>query len=287
MSSHTLNPTLPVLVRPDGTVQVGWDPRRAMLVQPPDGLSAAALADLLRALQSGVASAELRALAVNRGILDPSAMTELVASLVEAGLVTATPTHARSASIRIHGRGPLSDLLASALRCSGARVRQSKLNHAGVTPGTTDLVVLSDFLVADPRVLRDLHDARIPHLPVRVRDGTGLIGPLVIPGVTSCLECADLYRSDRDAAWPAVAAQLRHAVGNADRATMLATAALALNQVDRVIRAVHESEDPRRAGEPPPTLDTTLEFDIRTGATVSRRWSRHPRCGCARESVAP
>jgi hypothetical protein len=25
------------------------------------------------------------------------------------------------------------------------------------------------------------------HLPVRVRDGTGLVGPLVIPGVTSCL----------------------------------------------------------------------------------------------------
>ncbi len=43
-------------------------------------------------------------------------------------------------------------------------------------------MVLSDFLVADPRVLRDLHEARIPHLPVRVRDGTGLVGPLVIPG---------------------------------------------------------------------------------------------------------
>ena len=25
------------------------------------------------------------------------------------------------------------------------------------------------------------------HLPVRVRDGTGLVGPLVLPGVTSCL----------------------------------------------------------------------------------------------------
>lgn len=287
MSSHTLNPAMPVLVRPDGVVQVGWDPRRAMLVHPPDGLSAAALADLLRAMQSGVATSDLRALARNRGIVDPSAMTDLVAALVEAGLATTAPPHTRSASIRIHGRGPLSDLLAGALRCSGARVRQSRLNHAGVSPATTDLVVLTDFLVADPRVLRDLHQAHMPHLPVRVRDGTGLVGPLVIPGVTSCLECADLYRSDRDAAWPAVAAQLRDAVGSADRATMLATAALALNQVDRVIRAVHESADPRRAGEPPPTLDTTLEFDVRTGSTVSRRWSRHPRCECRRPSASP
>ncbi len=69
---------------------------------------------------------------------------------------------------------------------------------------------------------------------------------------------------------------------------MLGTAALALNQVDRVIKAVHESDDPRRAGEPPPTLDTTLEFDVRTGSTVSRRWSRHPRCECStRTRVTP
>ncbi|KQY04304.1 cyclodehydratase [Mycobacterium sp. Root135] len=280
MSSHTLNPVMPVLVRPDGAVQVGWDPRRAMLVEPPDGLSAAALADLLRAMQSGVTAGELCALAVNRGITDVTAMTDLIGSLVDEGLATTTPPRTRSASIRIHGRGPLSDLLASALRCSGARVRQSRLNHAGVRPGTTDLVVLSDFLVADPHLLRELHQARIPHLPVCVRDGTGLVGPLVIPGVTSCLGCADLYRSDRDAAWPAVAAQLRDAVGSADRATMLGTAALALSQVDRVIAAVRESDDPSRAGDPPPTLDTTLEFDVRTGSTTSRRWSRHPLCEC-------
>ena len=137
--------------------------------------------------------------------------------------------------------------------------------------------MLSDFLVADPRVVRDLHAARVPHLPVRVRDGTGLVGPLVIPGVTSCLRCADLHRSDRDAAWPAVAAQLRDTVGSADRATVLATAALALNQVDRVIRAVRRG-DATAQPEPPPTLDTTLEFDVRTGSIVARRWSRHPRC---------
>ncbi len=148
-----------------------------------------------------------------------------------------------------------------------------------VNPRNTDLVVLADSLVADPRVVRGLHDAGVPHLPVRVRDGTGLVGPLVIPGATSCLRCADLHRSDKDAAWPALAAQLRDAVGSADRATLLATAALALNQVDRVIRAVREA-DGDRVSEPPPTLNTTLEFDVSTGATLSRRWSKHPRCDC-------
>jgi bacteriocin biosynthesis cyclodehydratase domain-containing protein len=124
----------------------------------------------------------------------------------------------------------------------------------------------------------------MPHLPVRIRDGAGLVGPLVIPGVTSCLGCADLHRSDRDAAWPALAAQLRDTVGSGDRATVLATAALALNQVERVIRAVRAGDDIAEetgdAAGRPPTLDTTLEFDVNTGSTVARRWSRHPRCSC-------
>jgi hypothetical protein len=44
------------------------------------------------------------------------------------------------------------------------------------------LMVLSDYLVADPRMVRDLHSQGVPHLPVRVRDGTGLVGPPGHPG---------------------------------------------------------------------------------------------------------
>jgi hypothetical protein len=59
---------------------------------------------------------------------------------------------------------------------------------------------------------------------------------------------------------------------------VLATAALALNQVDRVIQAVRGGVQLDRAPQPPSTLDTTLEFDVNTGSTMARRWSRHPRC---------
>ncbi|MDT5016070.1 MAG: hypothetical protein QOD39_2230 [Mycobacterium sp.] len=278
MTRYALNPATPVLLRPDGAVQVGWDPRRAVLVSPPSDFSAAVLAGLLRRLQSGATLAELQAQA---GDVEPAVVADVIASLVDSGVVTSTaPRPARAASIRIHGRGPLSDLLAGALRCSGARITHSSRTHAGAPPEPTDLVVLSDYLVSDPRVVRDLHAAQVPHLPVRVRDGTGLVGPLVIPGVTSCLGCADLHRSDRDAAWPAVAAQLRDTVGSADRATVLATAALALNQVDRVIRAVRGGLEVGGSTEPPPTLDTTLEFDVNAGSIVARRWARHPRCPC-------
>ncbi|MGV0741693.1 cyclodehydratase [Mycolicibacterium sp. XJ870] len=265
----------PVLLRPDGAVQVGWDPRRAVLVRPPAGMTQIQLSALLRTLQGGVTHDELLAEATQ---FDNAAVDEVLAALTEAGVLTVPQRPARTAAIRIHGRGPLSELLAGALRCSGARVTRSAKPHASALPGPTDLVVLADYLVAEPRVLRELHRSGVAHLPVRVRDGAGLVGPLVIPGVTSCLQCADLHRSERDAAWPAVAAQLRGAVGTAGRATILATAAVALRQVDLVIRAISEAGD--RVPEPPPTLDTTLELDADGYSIVTRRWSRHPDCPC-------
>lgn len=278
MAGYVLDPTLPVLLRPDGAVQVGWDPRRAVLVQPPAGLTAGTLANLLRTLQSGATLPDLRAAAAEAGAENPAGVDGLVADLVTAKVVAARrPATVRAPTVRVHGRGPLSDLLVASLRCSGARVGQSRAPKASAPPDNTDLAVLADYLIAEPRLLRDLHAARVPHLPVRVRDGHGLVGPLVYPGRTSCLACADLHRSDRDASWPAVAAQLRGTVGNADRATVLATVALALDQIERVLRAIRDTGGPDPGAV---ALDTTLEFDVGTRTTVERRWSRHPRCDC-------
>ncbi|MDT5202769.1 MAG: hypothetical protein QOH34_4291, partial [Mycobacterium sp.] len=85
------------------------------------------------------------------------------------------------------------------------------------------------------------------------------------------------------AAWPAVAAQLRDTVGVADRPTLLATAALALSQVNRVIGAVRGSDTERQQGPdagPPQALNATLEFDVHAGSIVVRQWPRHPLCSC-------
>ena len=89
--------------------------------------------------------------------------------------------------------------------------------------------------------------------------------------------CADLHRIDRDAAWPAIAAQLRETVGMADQATLLATTALALSQVNRVIAAVRGQET---ESAPPPVLNATLELTLNTGSIVARQWTKHPLCGC-------
>lgn len=269
-SLYALDPAMPVLLRPDGVVQVGWHPRRAVLVRPPGDLTAPNLAALLRSMRSPVSLTELQRQA-------GADLTDLVAGLVEAGVATRGDGNSsgRTASIRVHGRGPLSDLLVRALRSSGVRTGHSSQPHAMVTTATADLVVLTDYLVADPRMVRDLQRAGVPHLPVRVRDGTGLVGPLVLPGTTSCLGCADLHRRDRDAAWPAIAAQLRDTIGVADRATLLATAALALSQVNQVVAAVRGQHP-----DPPAALNATLEFDLQASTILARPWTRHPLCPC-------
>ncbi len=278
---YALDPAMPVLLRPDGAVQVGWDPRRAVLVRPPTGLTPGGLAAVLRALAAPMECDRVRRLAAVHGLTDTDGFSALLDELVTAGALRAEagegrPT-GRALSIRVHGDGPLSELLADGLRCSGARVGRTAHGHGAGAAIDVDLVVLADTLAADPRLVRDLHGAGVPHLPVLVRDGTGVVGPLVIPGLTSCLTCADLHRTERDPAWPALAAQLREVVGTADRATLLATAALALGQLQRIIAAVRGLPGDSPA---PATLNATVEVDVATGGIRARRWVRHPLCGC-------
>jgi bacteriocin biosynthesis cyclodehydratase domain-containing protein len=279
--TFVLDPALPVLLRPDGAVQVGWDPRRAVLVRPPSGLTAAAMATVLRAMAVPTELTELHRLALRHGLDDEAGFDDVLYALLAVGVVRERTRNGRAAgrtlSIRVHGSGPLSELVADGLRCSGARVGRSSHANAAGAPAGVDLMVLADTITAEPRLLRELHAARVPHLPVRLRDHTGLVGPLVIPGVTSCLGCADLHRTDRDAAWPVLAVQLREAIAHADRPTLLATAALALGQLQQIIGAVRGIDPP---GDPPATMNATVEVDIASHTIRARRWTRHPLCGC-------
>ncbi|HVU71829.1 MAG TPA: TOMM precursor leader peptide-binding protein, partial [Mycobacteriales bacterium] len=75
---------------------------------------------------------------------------------------------------------------------------------------TDDLVVLAlpgpgD---PDPQQVHALLLAGTPHLAVGVRENKGWIGPLVLPGAGPCLRCLEHHRTERDPAWPLIAAQL-------------------------------------------------------------------------------
>ena len=276
MARYRLDPHLAVLFRPDGAAQIGWDPRRAVRVDPPAGLSTTALADVLADLRAGSTPARLRS---HGG----APVDELLTELLDAGVVheVPAPVTARTPVIRIHGPGPLAQLLTDGLRNSGARISRSAGPNVAANPAGTDLMLLADTQVVEPRLVRELVRAEVAHLPVRVRDGIGIVGPLVLPSSTSCLQCADLHRTDRDAVWPALAAQLRGRIGSAERPTLLATVAVALAQVQSVIAAVRWGG----SGAPPPapaTLSRTLEIDVGRGSILARFWPRHPACGCGK-----
>lgn len=135
-----------------------------------------------------------------------------------------------------------------------------------------NLVVLSGDQPLDGDLRDSLHAQGVPHLVVAGGADSGIVGPLVRPGRTSCLRCADLHRSDRDRAWPAFAVQLaqrrRHpAPDDVVLATILGglAAAQALAQLD---------------GEHPATLDGTLEVHPPHWVVRRRGWAPHPACRC-------
>ena len=143
-----------------------------------------------------------------------------------------------------------------------------------------DLAVLTDALAPDPDRHRELAGRGVPQLVVRLADGIGLVGPLVLPGRTACLHCLDLHRAARDPGWPIVASRLAGLVGSAGLATVSATAALGVEQALLAIDGI-------MGAEPPPTLDSVLELDLSRGGLRHRRWAPHPGCGCGAAHTRP
>ncbi|MFB7595906.1 TOMM precursor leader peptide-binding protein [Streptomyces sp. NPDC056160] len=93
------------------------------------------------------------------------------------------------------------------------------VRHGQGAPSGTDepghsLVVLAprdDVAVhaPDPDAAAPLITAGTPHLYTGVVEATGVVGPLVLPGQTSCAECLHRGRTDRDGTWPRLVAQWR------------------------------------------------------------------------------
>ncbi|MGI5216625.1 TOMM precursor leader peptide-binding protein [Nocardia sp. CA-290969] len=268
-----LHPRVPILVRSTGQVQLGWDPDTAVLCDAP-GLETQQVLGFLRLLD-GLNSRpaiiwQARALG-----LEPQPATALFEVIDAAGLVVHPPQPAGCVQIiRVHGVGPLAEAISAGLSGAGIRAARSRDHrgdtHRAVAPA--DLVVLADALIPDPCLVRELFRAGIAHLAVRVRDGKGVVGPLVLPGETSCLRCADLARSDRDTEWPRLAAQLYGRMGYASPAGIAAVAALALGELETIVAC--------EAGSSLETLDGTLELDLATRELIRRSWSPHARCGC-------
>jgi len=137
-----------------------------------------------------------------------------------------------------------------------------------------DLVVLASGRPDVRERARRLVLEGTPHLLVGVRDATGVVGPLVLPGRTPCLRCIELTRSDLDPCWPVLSSQLP-AAGEDDQGCdgplALAVAAQAVMQVLAMVDATTD----------PAALGGTLEMVLPDWRWRRRSWPVHPDCGCA------
>lgn len=172
--------------------------------------------------------------------------------------------------------------------CTAAdSTRQGSTNPADYAGHDLVLLAPEVYLGPHPRQLAAISRARVASLLVGVRDGTGVVGPLALPGLSSCPRCHDLHRADRDLAWPAVAAQLATPAAGAVQACSVALASMlagvavaqALAHLDQVV-----GRDRRLAGRHPTAavavVDATLEMTPPDWRLRRRSWAPHPGCGC-------
>lgn len=342
-----LLPGLQVLHRGYGEIQVGTDPRHAVVLVdvPPD------LVKLLHTLDGRDTAAELTARA---GPVEPSTLDRVLTELANFGLLedaalattsAAVPArlaadcswwalrtaqervHANilrmQAAVLIHGGGRVAVSLATLLAAAGvgwvstvadgtvqpeetgcgyleedvgkrrslairrAIVRTAPTTNTSPLPRTRkpDLVLLADAAVPDPHLARRLFGAGVGQLVVWAGEGVGVVGPLVVPGRSSCLTCVDLHKTASEPAWPALATQLAGRAQAPDLASAQAAAAFAVSQALRVL------DGPRHAGESIPADPTDLpvwgaaiEIDTYTSETRRTNWPKHPYCGCSSAS---
>ncbi|SNT54835.1 Molybdopterin or thiamine biosynthesis adenylyltransferase [Streptosporangium subroseum] len=139
-----------------------------------------------------------------------------------------------------------------------------------------DLAVLAPVVPLDGLLIRELLAWEIPHLLVTAYEGFGSVGPLVLPGRSTCLQCLDLTRRDRDPGWPIVSARLGgFPAGEIACGTVLSTlvAAAAAGHALALI-------DGREVSVTNGTMDVMPDWRWKR-----RSWSVHPQCRCFRNEL--
>jgi len=256
-----LDPRPPLVWRTPTSLQIGVDPVRAVLPRVDD-----ADVSMIGALGTGVTRSGLDLVAQRAGAA-PARVDELLAQLtpvLEGG--RAERSTARALIVIGEGRGArrVADVLAEAghaVRLSAAGMASE---DAALRLGTDDVGVLVDRHVVDPREHLAWLRRDAAHLPVVFGEHGVVVGPLVVPGVTACLGCVSLHRTDADAAWPAIATQVQGTAAAAESPLLATRAALEVLAVLEVAR-----DD-----------GVSIRLDALTAERTITPIAPHPRCGC-------
>jgi hypothetical protein len=249
-----IDPAAPPIWRTPDRLQLGLDPVLVDLEPVPVGTEA-----VVHALALGTDRRGLEAVARRGGLTDLDGLLERLAPAL-------LPPRAREAALprtAVDGPPDLEEAFRTWLPPE--------------PDGRPDLVlVAAHHLVPPAATVRRLAED-VPHLAVVFGDQAAVVGPLVLPGRTPCLRCADEHRLE-DPTWAAVAAQLLRRT-TSRTAVSLRTRLAAWAAIGDVLESV-------RSGAP-----TGLEGSaLRIGADgavsrLPRPW--HARCWCRAPTPAP
>ena len=186
----------------------------------------------------------------------------------------------QDATIVVQGNGHVADIVATVLASAGiGRVLPPAVTHSGSRKHRQSAArhschVLCDAAHPDAASGSDATALDIPHLAVTAAGGQAVIGPLVVPGRTSCLRCRDLHLADADPTWSRAAVQwaARRPGSTASGLEHLAGSWAAL-QVLALIDAGHR--EPRL-----PTVNGAVVITLPEAAPTLEARPPHPLCGC-------
>jgi len=273
-----LDPALPALWRSADALQLGL--HAAVVLSPVEPWQ-------LRLMHELAAGMPESALMVWAGILgvDPARVRELLARLAPALLRVDPDLPPSAPRIVLHSVRRSDDArLLAALRgvCVDAGIavvdlpgsaRAAASTVAFPEPAThaAQLAVIVAHHLVDPRMSARLLSADVTQLPVIVTADGVRVGPLVVPGRTGCLHCAELHRIDRDPAWPVLATQLLELTAPTPSALMCIEAAtLAARFVDAALAPQGEAR----------VWGRSVSVRAQDAGREWRVHRPHPSCGC-------
>lgn len=258
-----LAPGLRVVRRGREHLQVGlYDGRRVLLPRTPTVEHA------------------LAALLEHQPVEPEPAVAEVWRTLQRHGCLTEGPEEAdrqrrrHAARVALHGGlGPERALL----RGAGVRV---------VAPDqAADVALLAVRGELDRDHLDPLVRDGLPHVVLRLVDGTAVVGPFVVPGRSACLRCLDAHASARDPDHAVVTQRYVRATARprGDGAPDVDDPALSAVAAAWAVRDVVAHLE----GHRPATWSRTLTFDPRPALPREQVWPTHPDCGCSWTPHAP
>lgn len=182
--------------------------------------------------------------------------------------------HRTSYAITVGGRPAAETQFASMLHLA---MQSAGLTHVSdPARAQLELVLASHPVIGVEVAALEVEQPAGAHLFVAAYGDRAVVGPLVQPGLTSCLRCAYLHTRDADPSWAGVSLQLHAAIGRLPRPPvdrLLATMAAA--QAGRLVRAWVDACVVLTAWR-----DLAYEVRLPDLAVQAQPRPAHPLCAC-------